>query len=202
MEKKQAILKTAAQLFANQGFDGTTTVQIAREAGVTEPLIFYHFKGKDELFTRIIESMFVEYFSRLDLLEQNPESPFKQIQKLIELQFDIVEEFPDEVYIISSTPPVRFADTANIFAGNIKAYRRRLSSFLTGCISAGIKAGEFIPVQMEATANLLTAMLNGIVRFRFTRSDQGDNLRQTTIDFCRRSLMNGSSGQKVIKHNR
>jgi AcrR family transcriptional regulator len=107
MEKKQAILKTAARLFANQGFDGTTTVQIAREAGVTEPLIFYHFTGKDELFTRIIESMFVEYFSRLDLLEKSPKSFFNQIQKLIELQFDIVEEFPDEVYVITSTRPVR-----------------------------------------------------------------------------------------------
>jgi AcrR family transcriptional regulator len=47
MNKKETILKTAARLFANQGFDGSTTVQIAREVGVTELLIFYHFKGKD-----------------------------------------------------------------------------------------------------------------------------------------------------------
>ena len=192
MEKKQAILKTAARLFANQGFDGTTTAQIAREARVTEPLIFYHFKGKDELFTRITESMFAEYLSRLDMLEQNPDSPFRQIQKLIELQFDIVEEFSDEVYIITSTRPVRFTDTANIFADNIKAYRRRVNSFLTGCLSAGIEAGEFIPVQVEATTNLLAALLNGIVRYQVNRSNQDNNLRQTTIDFCRRSLMNGN----------
>jgi AcrR family transcriptional regulator len=56
MNKRENILKTAARLFANQGFDGTTTIQIAREAGVTEPLIYYHFKGKDELFTNIIET--------------------------------------------------------------------------------------------------------------------------------------------------
>jgi AcrR family transcriptional regulator len=56
MNKKQTILKTAARLFAAQGFDGTTTLQISREAGVTEPLIYYHFNGKDDLFTRIIES--------------------------------------------------------------------------------------------------------------------------------------------------
>jgi hypothetical protein len=101
-----------------------------------------------------------------------------------------VEEFPDEAYIITSTRPVRFNDTENIFAGNIKAYRRRVDSFLAGCISAGIDAGEFIFVQVEATADLLAAMLNGIVRYRITRSEQGDNLQQTTIDFCHRSLMN------------
>ena len=63
MAKKQAILKTSARLFAAQGFDATTTLQIAREAGATEPLIYYHFKGKDDLFTRIIDATFSEYFS-------------------------------------------------------------------------------------------------------------------------------------------
>jgi AcrR family transcriptional regulator len=56
MSKRETILKTAASLFATQGFDGTTTMQIAREAGVTEPLIYYHFKTKGDLFTSIIET--------------------------------------------------------------------------------------------------------------------------------------------------
>ena len=105
MSKRDAILKTAARLFAVQGFDGTTTIQIAREAGVTEPLIYYHFKGKDDLFTHIIAATFSEYFSRIDDLEKNPDSPFGQIQKLIELQYDIAEEMPDEVQLICQHLP-------------------------------------------------------------------------------------------------
>lgn len=91
--KKQGILKTAARLFAAQGFEATTTSQIARDAGATEPLIYYHFKGKDDLFTRIIDATFSEYFSRIDKLEKNPDSPFGQIQNLIELQYDIAEPY-------------------------------------------------------------------------------------------------------------
>jgi AcrR family transcriptional regulator len=75
MSKRESILKTAARLFATQGFDATTTIQLAREAGATEPLIYYHFKGKDDLFTRIIEATLSEYFSRIDALEKNPDSP-------------------------------------------------------------------------------------------------------------------------------
>jgi AcrR family transcriptional regulator len=52
MGKKDAILKSAAALFALQGFDATTTRQISVEAGATEPLIYYHFKGKDDLFAQ------------------------------------------------------------------------------------------------------------------------------------------------------
>jgi AcrR family transcriptional regulator len=44
-------------------------IQILREASVTKPLIYYHFKGKDDLFTRIIDATFSEYFSRIDALE-------------------------------------------------------------------------------------------------------------------------------------
>jgi len=107
--KKQAILKTAARLFAAQGFEATTTSQIAREAGATEPLIYYHFKGKDDLFTSIIDATFSEYFSRIDELEKNPDSPFGRIQKLIELQCDIAEEMPDEVQLIANLTLLKIA---------------------------------------------------------------------------------------------
>jgi AcrR family transcriptional regulator len=49
MSKKQAIQETAVRLFAAQGFTATTTVQVACEAKATEPMIYHHFKGKEEL---------------------------------------------------------------------------------------------------------------------------------------------------------
>ena len=82
MTKKEKILQTAARVFAAQGFEATTTIQIAREAGVTEPLIYYHYEGKDDLFTRIIDATFSEYFSRIDELEKKPGTPFEQIQRI------------------------------------------------------------------------------------------------------------------------
>lgn len=62
VNKKQDILQAATGLFAAQGFDGTTTLQISKEAGITEPVIYYHFKGKDDLFTRIIITAFANFF--------------------------------------------------------------------------------------------------------------------------------------------
>ena len=68
MEKRQAIVQAATALFGSIGFDGTTTLAIADEASVTEPLIYYHFKGKDDLFTHSLELAFNEYFARFDQL--------------------------------------------------------------------------------------------------------------------------------------
>jgi len=49
--KKHNIITTATHLFATQGFDGTTTIQISKDADATEPLLYYHFTGKDEILT-------------------------------------------------------------------------------------------------------------------------------------------------------
>jgi len=198
MSKKESILKTAARLFATQGFEATTTIQLAREAGVTEPLIYYHFKGKDDLFTRIIETTFSEYFSRIDALEKNPDSPFGQIQKLIELQYDIAEEMPDEVHLIASACPARLNDPEDICAGNVKEYRRRLLGYLTRSVSEGIETGEFEEVPVEETAILILSVINGIVRYSRMNPDPEKNLRKAAVDFCRRSLMNGN--MEGIKH--
>ncbi len=211
------ILKTAARLFAAQGFEATTTIQIAREAGATEPLIYYHFKGKDDLFTRIIEATFSEYFSRLDALEKNVDSPFGQIQKLIELQFDISAEMPDEVQLIVNACPAKLNDPESICAGNLKEYRSRLLGYLARSISQGIESGEFVQVPAEGTAIIILSVINGIVRYarpvefphRGTHSseiypplvdstggkinqDPKKNLREAAVEFCRRSLMNGN----------
>ena len=189
MSKKESILKTAARLFATQGFEATTTIQLAREAGVTEPLLYYHFKGKDDLFTRIIEATFSEYFSRIDALEKDPASPFEQIRKLIELQYDIAEEMPDEVQLIANACPARLNDPEDICAGNVKEYRRRIIGYLTRSISEGIESGEFAPAPLEETAILILSVINGIVRYSRMNPDPGKNLREAAVNFCRRSLM-------------
>ena len=193
MSKKESILKTAVRLFANQGFEATTTVQIAREAGATEPLIYYHFKGKADLFTSIIAATFAEYFSRIDALEKKPHAPFGQIRKLIELQYDIAEEMPDEVQLVANACPARLNDPEDICAGNVKKYRSRLLGYLTRSISEGVRSGEFEQVPVEETAILIISVMNGIVRYRRMNPDPEKNLREAAVEFCRRSLMKAST---------
>lgn len=49
-ERREAIIRAAVKVFSEHGFHGTTTRALAREAGVSEALIFRHFPSKDELY--------------------------------------------------------------------------------------------------------------------------------------------------------
>src|SRR5918994_3137507 len=53
--RREQILKTALKLFAAQGFDATSTRQIAREVGIAEGLIFHYFATKASLLSAILE---------------------------------------------------------------------------------------------------------------------------------------------------
>ena len=54
-DRRVQILEAATQLFARQGFQGTTTKQISEHTAVTEALIFRHFASKDDLYWAVIE---------------------------------------------------------------------------------------------------------------------------------------------------
>jgi TetR/AcrR family transcriptional regulator len=55
---RERILRAALEEFASRGFDGTTTAAIARRAGVTQPLVHYHFTSKLALWQAAVHMAF------------------------------------------------------------------------------------------------------------------------------------------------
>lgn len=54
-DRRQQIIQVALELFARQGYKGTTTRQIAERARVNEALIFRHFPHKEDLYWAVID---------------------------------------------------------------------------------------------------------------------------------------------------
>src|ERR1700747_1890747 len=50
-ERRAAIIKAVRRVFAEKGFDGTTTRELAVAAGVSEALLFKHFPNKEALYS-------------------------------------------------------------------------------------------------------------------------------------------------------
>ncbi len=60
---RDLVLRAAHDLFATQGYHGTTTRQIAERAGVGEPVLFRNFGSKAGLFEQAILEPFTEFLS-------------------------------------------------------------------------------------------------------------------------------------------
>jgi len=72
--QKEKIVAAASQLFARQGYHGTSTREIARLADVSENTIFRHFDRKEDLFWSALRTRCSAIKLRRDMVEGMAES--------------------------------------------------------------------------------------------------------------------------------
>jgi len=65
LSAKEAIREAAAQLFAEKGFAATSTREICQRAGITKPVLYYHFGNKGQLYEELVLDTFNEYEKEL-----------------------------------------------------------------------------------------------------------------------------------------
>ena len=56
-ERKRAVVESACRIFAKGSYHGSTTAEIARATGVTEPVLYRHFASKRELYLACLDSV-------------------------------------------------------------------------------------------------------------------------------------------------
>ncbi len=62
-QRKAQILAVATDIFVEKGYHATRTKEIAKACGVSEPVLYKHFKSKEELFLEVISSIAGETFN-------------------------------------------------------------------------------------------------------------------------------------------
>lgn len=55
--RRQTVVETACRVFAKGSYHGSTTAQIAREVGVSEPVLYRHFSSKRELYLACLDAV-------------------------------------------------------------------------------------------------------------------------------------------------
>lgn len=73
-ERREQILKAALTVFADGGYAGTTTDQVAREAGVSQPYVVRLFGGKKQLFAEVYSRASHRIVAALAAVEPGPDA--------------------------------------------------------------------------------------------------------------------------------
>ncbi|EEG78820.1 TetR/AcrR family transcriptional regulator [Dethiobacter alkaliphilus] len=179
-ETQQAILTAAKKLFITNGYKGTTTVQIAKEAGVSEMTLFRHFSTKDEIFLAVIHPL-VSYLDSLDVNEQSDVR--KTVRDLMENQLRFLLEERDLVRLVvmesflaeRNENPIAgvMARIEKVFSVYPLRQRELLVRLITGYILSGI----FVPKKTNYKEDLEMFLQNAIdpllERFEKERGDGG-----------------------------
>jgi AcrR family transcriptional regulator len=81
-QTRTKILKAAQKLFARQGYDGTTTKDLAQGAGVAEGTIFRHFANKKAILIEVATQGWVDLLTDL-LTELSEMSSYQSVAQLM-----------------------------------------------------------------------------------------------------------------------
>jgi AcrR family transcriptional regulator len=55
-ERRRCVLDAACRVFSRSSYHGATTAEIARESGVTEPVLYRHFSSKRDLYVACLDA--------------------------------------------------------------------------------------------------------------------------------------------------
>ena len=147
-ETQQAILAAAKKLFITNGYKGTATIQIAREAGISEMTLFRHFPSKEDIFLAVIHPL-VSFMDGLDINEQGDIR--KTVRDLLEnrLRFLLEERELVRLVVMESFLTER---SENPIAGVMARVEQLFSSFepverelLVRVIAGFFLSGIFMP---------------------------------------------------------
>src|SRR3954452_18303885 len=83
-ERREQLIEVATKLFAKSGYEATTTAAIAEAAGVTEPILYRHFKSKQELFVAIVREMSEQTMQQWHASIEDVTDPAERIRRICE----------------------------------------------------------------------------------------------------------------------
>ncbi len=178
--RRAEIVRRAARLFREKGFDGTTVRDIAAAVGMRSGSPFYHFASKQEILFAVMEEGLRQGLARSEAALARGGSARERFFALVRAHFAVVLEdgadfVPVMLYEWRRLPPV--------YRRRLIAVKDRYDALWQGLIAELVASG-----QMHGDAKLARLLILGAVNFAATWFRKGgplsvDELACATADF-------------------
>jgi TetR/AcrR family fatty acid metabolism transcriptional regulator len=135
---KHRIIEAAKKLFADQGYQKATVVDISKQAGLSEAALYEYFQGKEDLLLTIPDLWVSDLISDLERQLFGIKGAVNKLRKYLWWYFRRVEEAPLDakiVYLFLKT-------NANFMSTDVYSNVKLLYSCLLDIFEEGIKSGE------------------------------------------------------------
>ena len=163
--RRSAILAVASHLFAEKGYNTTTTAEIAQEAGVAEGTLYHHFGSKDGIFLTIFDEMVVEYLAGAEVMAGEGKTGAETLSGLIRFHFEYLDRNKTRFLVILRDFPNHLAAERDGRPAEIRNRFSRMTDILSMVLSRGCNDGTLrVNFPVRDTAALLRGILYGTTR--------------------------------------
>ena len=154
--RKETVMRSAAALFAANGFSAASLSQLARRAGLSKPGIYYHVRDKEELLFRICVTSMTGVLSGARLAVAAAADPAEQLRGIMRAHTTFHRQHPHNLAILFGQMGYLSPERRR----RVVALERKYLELVRGVIREGQRRGLFRRVSPTVAAFSLFAMLN------------------------------------------
>lgn len=161
-ERRREILEAAAEVFGESGYDCATIAEVAERAGVSSGTVLNYFGSKGDLFEATLAERFLTVVVESEALTATHQGSYRELlHKILARKWRLLTDSATADLILFGLAKAKtFPEATGLMCREIGQRYRRL---VTGALAAGVRSGEFRPLDPEVQARLLGAGLAGLM---------------------------------------
>ncbi|TCO58418.1 TetR/AcrR family transcriptional regulator [Actinocrispum wychmicini] len=105
-QRRQQLLDVARALFAEKGYDGASVEEIANRAGVSKPVVYEHFGGKEGIYAVVVDREMDELLTAITASLSTDMNPRILLERAASALLDYVDSSTDGFRILVRDSPV------------------------------------------------------------------------------------------------
>ena len=107
-ERRTQLVEIARAVFARRGFEATSVEEIAERAGITKPIVYEHFGGKEGLYAVLVDREMDHVVTRIAEAISSG-TPRERVERAALAFLSYVRDQPDGFIVLSRDAPVTLA---------------------------------------------------------------------------------------------
>lgn len=164
-QHRREILKAAERIFALKGYHETTMEEVAREAEFAVGTLYNMFKGKDDLYARVIEAFVQEFMRQFQEKVLSVDDAEEAIAALIELRLTHFHEHQEFIRLVFQASLSNRVDLVWAISPDLIEIHSRYTEAVRAIFQRGITRQTFDEADPLYLALCLEGIINAFVAY-------------------------------------
>src|SRR4051794_16112361 len=151
--RREQLLDVGRALFAEKGFEATSIEEIAARAGVSKPVVYEHFGGKEGLYAVVVDREMSDLLDRLTRA-LSAGHPRELVERAALALLTYIEEEADGFRVLTRDSPVA-GSTSGTFSSLLNDIASQVEHILAREFEAGEMQAELAPMYAQMLVGMV-----------------------------------------------
>jgi len=152
-ERREQLIDVGRELFEEKGLDATSTEEIAARAGVSKPVVYEHFGGKEGVYAVVVDREMSDLLDRLTRA-LSAGHPRELVERAALALLTYIEEEADGFRVLTRDSPVA-GSTSGTFSSLLNDIASQVEHILAREFEAGEMQADLAPMYAQMLVGMV-----------------------------------------------